>query len=380
MRPADPYATRREQGESERGGTQTGGGHPVHLETPLHSRSLAPPRPCAPCPIPDRPNLTVLTGAQADRIVVENGRAVGVTYERGGRMETVRADAEVILSAGAVNSPWLLLRSGIGPADELRAVGVDVVHDLPGVGKNLHDQLEVYITRASAQPLSYSGEDRWDRALRHAVQYGLYRTGPATATITEAGAFLSSADDVTSPDLQLHFLPAYVVWKDGSHTAEKIPGHGVTLLACNVRPRSRGAVTLVSKDRSVLPAVDPNYLDDPHDWEIAVEGFRRMREVFAAPAFAGLLKEEWLPGASVETDEEIRAYIRRWAKTDYHPVGTCKMGVDDLAVVDPELRVHGLDGLRVIDSSIMPNIISGNTQAPSMMIGEKGAALILAGA
>ncbi|MEU9886935.1 GMC family oxidoreductase N-terminal domain-containing protein [Sphaerisporangium sp. NPDC051011] len=328
-------------------------------------------------PVLDRPNLTVLTHAQVGRLIVENGRAIGLTYERKGRRETVYADAEVVLSAGAINSPWLLLRSGIGPADELRAVGVNVVHDLPGVGKNLHDQLEVYITRECAQPVSYSGQDRWDRALRHVIQYGLYRTGPATATITEVGAFVSSAADVVSPDIQLHFLPAYVVWKDGSHSAERIPGHGVTLLACNVRPRSRGSVTLVSKDPSVLPAVDPNYLADPYDRDVAVEGFHRMREVFAAPAFDGLLKDEKLPGSSVETDEEIRAYIRRWAKTDYHPVGTCKMGVDDLAVVDPELRVHGLAGLRVVDSSIMPNIISGNTQAPSMMIGERGAALIL---
>ncbi|MEU0481526.1 GMC family oxidoreductase N-terminal domain-containing protein [Streptosporangium sp. NPDC006013] len=324
-----------------------------------------------------RPNLTVLTGARADRLIVKNGRAVGLTYLRGGRQETVFADAEVIVSAGAINSPRLLLRSGIGPADELRALGIDVVQDLPGVGRNLHDQLEVYITRECAKPISYSGEDRWDRALRHAVQYGLYRTGPATATITEAGAFIRSSEQVTSPDIQLHFLPAYVVWKDNSRTAAHVPGHGVTLLACNVRPRSRGSVRLVSKELDAPPAVDPNYLDDPRDWDIAVEGFHRMREVFDAPAFKGLLKDERLPGASVRSDADIRAFIRKWAKTDYHPVGSCKMGVDELAVVDPELRVHGMSGLRVIDSSIMPNIISGNTQAPSMMIGEKGAALIL---
>lgn len=328
-------------------------------------------------PVIDRPNLTVLTGATTRKVLVEDGRAVGVEYLVNGRTQVARADREVIISAGAINSPRLLLHSGIGPADELRAVGITPVHDLPGVGKNLHDQLEVYITRKAAKPVTYSGEDRWDRALMHALEYGLYRTGPATATITEAGAFVSSTPDVRSPDVQLHFLPAYVVWHDEKHTAEKIPGHGVTLLACNVRPTSRGAVTLSSANPDDAPIVDPNYLATENDMAVSVAGFKMMRKVFDAPAFNGILEDEQLPGPSVQTDAEIRDYIRTWAKTDYHPVGSCKMGVDDLAVVDPQLRVHGLDGLRVIDSSIMPTIISGNTQAPSMMIGEKGAALIL---
>jgi choline dehydrogenase-like flavoprotein len=330
-------------------------------------------------PVLDRPNLTVVTGAEATRILVEDGRATGVEYTVKGRKKTAYADGEVIVSAGAINSPRLLLLSGIGPADELTAVGVDVVHDLPGVGKNLRDQLEVYITREAAEPITYSGEDRWHRAVLHAIEYGLYRTGPATATITEAGAFVRSSDDVRSPDIQLHFLPAYVVWKDGARTAERIPGHGVTLLACNVRPTSSGAVTLTSPDPKDHPVVDPNYMAADEDMAVAVEGFKVMRKVFDAPAFRRLLKAEQLPGPSVQTDEEIRDYIRASGKTDYHPVGSCKMGVDELAVVDPELRVRGLRGLRVVDSSIMPTIISGNTQAPSMMIGEKGAALILGG-
>jgi choline dehydrogenase len=328
-------------------------------------------------PIRNRPNLTVVTGANVERVVVSDGRATGVRYTVKDKELTAHADREVIVSAGAINSPRLLLLSGIGPADELKAIGVDVVHDLPGVGKNLRDQLEVYITREAARPITYSGEDRWDRAFRHAVEYGLYRTGPATATITEAGAFVYSSPDVRSPDIQLHFLPAYVVWKDGAHNAERIPGHGVTLLACNVRPTSSGAVTLTSPDPKQPPVVDPNYVANDEDMDVAVEGFKVMRKVFEAPAFKDLLKEEKLPGPGVQTDEEIRAFIRTWGKTDYHPVGTCKMGIDELAVVDPELRVRGLQGLRVIDSSIMPTIISGNTQAPSMMIGEKGAALVL---
>jgi choline dehydrogenase-like flavoprotein len=328
-------------------------------------------------PVQHRPNLTVLTGAEVTRVDVEQGRAVGVSYRRRDKEHTVRADREVLISAGAINTPRLLLLSGIGPAAELEAAGVGVVHDLPGVGKNLHDQLEVYITAEAAQPISYTGEDRWDKAIRHGIQWALYKTGPATATITEAGAFLKSSESVRSPDIQLHFLPAYVVWPDESRTAARVPGHGFTILACNVRPRSRGEVCLVSANPTDAPIVDPNYLAEPEDWTISVEGFKRIRKVLAAPALRQHVKQEKMPGPAVETDEQIRDYIRQWGKTDYHPVGSCKMGTDDLAVVDPQLRVRGLDGLRVIDSSIMPSIISGNTQAPSMMIGEKGAAMLL---
>jgi len=285
-------------------------------------------------PVVNRANLTVATHAEALRIVIEKGRAVALTYRHKGETITAYADAEVIVSGGAINSPRLLQLSGIGAADELRSVGVDVVHDLPGVGKNLHDQLEVYITREAAQPITYSGEDRWDRAARHVIQYGLYRTGPATATITEVGAFINSTQEVRSPDIQLHFLPAYVVWKDLVRHAEKVPGHGVTLLACNIRPKSRGTVSLRSSDPSVAPAVDPNYMEAAEDWDVAVESFRRMRDVLGAPAFSAILKEEKLPGPRVQTVEEIRTFVREWAKTDYHPVGACKMGIDDQAVVD----------------------------------------------
>lgn len=328
-------------------------------------------------PVKKRRNLTVHTGADVTKINVSGGRATGVTYTRKGKQHKVLAGKEVLLSAGAINSPRLLLLSGIGPADELRAVGIEPVHDLPGVGKNLHDQLEVYITVEAAGPITYTGEDRPLRAAKHGLQYLLYRTGPATATITEAGAFVHSGDDVEYPDIQLHMLPAYVVWKDLAHSADKVPGHGITILACHIRPKSRGEVTLTSADPTVMPSVDPNYLADPDDLDVAVKGFRWIRKVLATEAFKPYLKQEQLPGRQVETDEQIRDFIVGWGKTDYHPVGSCKMGVDELAVVDPELRVHGLAGLRVIDSSIMPNIISGNTQAPAMMIGEKGAALVL---
>lgn len=328
-------------------------------------------------PATKRQNLTVVTGAEVTRIVIEDGVAKGVEFSRKGSKHTARAAHEVLLSAGAINSPKLLLQSGVGPADELREVGIDPVHDLPGVGKNLHDQLEVYITADTRVPISYTGEDRALRMLGHGIQYTFYKTGPATATVTEAGAFVKSDPSLEYPDLQLHMLPVTVKWKDGSRTAEKASGHGITILACDIRPESRGEVRLQSKDASTPPIVDPNYLAAENDMEVSVKGIKLIRKVLQSPAFAPFLGEETMPGPAVQTDDEIRKYILEWGKTDYHPVGTCKMGVDEMAVVGPDLKVHGIENLRVIDSSIMPSIISGNTQAPAMMIGEKGASLVL---
>lgn len=326
-----------------------------------------------------RPNLTVMTNADVKRIRVEEGVAIGVDVSRKGRSQFFRAKSEVLVSAGAINSPKLLLQSGIGPADELREAGVNPIHDLPGVGKNLHDQLEVYVTVDSKEPVSYTGEDRALKMLGHGVQYTLYKTGAATATVTEAGAFVRSHAGVEYPDIQLHMLPVTVKWKDGSRTAEKASGHGFTILACAIRPESRGEVRLRPGDPDSFPVIDPNYLAESQDMDVSIQGIKLIREVLAAPAFKQYVGTETMPGPSVVSDEDIRDYIEKWGKTDYHPVGTCKMGVDDMAVVDPELRVYGIAGLRVIDSSIMPSIISGNTQAPAMMIGEKGAALILSG-
>jgi choline dehydrogenase len=323
-----------------------------------------------------RPNLVVVTHAQATSVIVEQGRAIGVRYLLNGKAteDRVQAGGEVVLSGGAVNSPRLLLLSGIGPADELRALGIDVVHDLPGVGKNFQDHMDVYLTAATA-PVSYNGEDRWDKAVRHGIQYLLYKTGPVTACVAEAGAFVRSSSEVRSPDIQIHCLPAYVV----DHGRMRIKGHGVTINTCNLRPRSIGSVTLRSADPLAEPAIDPAFLQDPRDWEISMEAFQRGREILNAPAFKPLIKRERMPGQDVKTEKGIREYIKQWSKTDYHPVGSCKMGSDPMAVVDTQLRVHGMGGLRVIDASIMPTLISGNTQAPSIMIGEKGAAIMLAG-
>jgi len=328
-------------------------------------------------PAKNRSNLTVLTKALAMKVLVENGRAVGLEYlvDRKEK-KTLYAKAEVVLSGGAVNSPRLLLLSGIGPADELRALGIDVVHDLPGVGKNYQDHMDVYIAAESSQPVSYNGEDRWDRAVRHGIQYLLYKTGPVTACVAEAGCFVRSSEDVPSPDIQIHCLPAYVV----DHGRKRIKGHGITINTCNLRPRSIGSLTLRSNNPLDAPAIDPNYLDDPYDWKVSIAGFKWGRKILAAPAFQPFIKRELMPGADKQSEEEIKDYIRTWSKTDYHPVGSCKMGQDEAAVVDTQLRVHGLTGLRVIDASIMPKLISGNTQAPSIMVGEKGAAIIKAGA
>jgi choline dehydrogenase len=325
-------------------------------------------------PAKKRHNLTVRTRAQATKVLLEDGQAIGVQLRTKDDLETVYADREVILSGGAVNSPKLLMLSGIGPADELRKIGLDVVHDLPGVGKNFQDHMDVYITAETA-PVSYNEEDRPIRAARHTIQYLLYRTGPLTACVAEAGAFIRSSEDVRSPDIQIHCLPAYVI----DHGRQRVRGHGITINTCNLRPHSIGSVKLRSANPLDHPLIDPNFCADPYDWQVSIEGFKWGRRILAAESFSPLIKKEYMPGADVQSEEEIKQYIRQWSKTDYHPVGSCKMGDDELAVVDTQLRVHGLAGLRVIDASIMPKLISGNTQAPSIMIGEKGAAIVLAG-
>jgi choline dehydrogenase-like flavoprotein len=280
------------------------------------------------------------------------------------------------LSGGAINSPRLLLLSGIGPADELRALGIDVVHDLPGVGKNLQDHMDVYLTAETA-PVSFNREDRPLRATSSAIQYLLFKTGPFTACVCEAGAFVRSGDEAESPNIQIHCLPAYVI----DHGRMRVKGHGMTVNTCNLRPRSVGSVALRSSDPLDHPLIDPNFCGDEegHDWRLSIAGFRWGRRILRSKAMRGLVVRAHMPGDEVESDEDVRRYIRQWSKTDYHPVGTCKMGNDAMAVVDTQLRVCGLDGLRVIDASIMPTLISGNTQAPSIMVGEKGSAIVLAG-
>ena len=325
-------------------------------------------------PALSRPNLTLRTDCRVTRIVIENGRAVGVEYRQGagGSPTVARAAQEVIVAAGAVGSPRLLLLSGIGPADELREAGVDVVHDLPGVGKNLQDHIDVYTINELSGRHSYDHYRKLGRRLLAGVQWKLFESGPATSNLAEGGAFWWVDRDERAPDLQLHFLP-------GAGLEPGVPplaGAGCTLNSCYLRPRSRGSVTLRDADPATPPHIDPNFWAEPHDFEMSLRGFELAREVMSQPAFRRYVRREHLPGPGTKTREEIAAHARRFGKTDYHPVGTCKMGVDEMAVVDPSLRVRGITGLRVADSSIMPRLVSSNTNAPSIMIGEKASDLV----
>ncbi len=323
-------------------------------------------------PIRGRKNLRVETGARVIKLVVENGKALGVQLAEGAGVRTVRADREIIVSAGAINSPRLLMLSGIGAADELRSLGVSPVHNLPGVGKNLQDHICTNVHVQTKERISYDGHDRFPRSVMHGLQWLLYRSGPVASVIVEGGGFFQTEGE-DRPNLQIHVAPATVV-KGGQ---EQIPGFGFTVNSTFLRPRSRGSIKLRSSNPADEPIIDPNYLDDPYDRQMAIKSVRIIREVLAQNAISSIIEHERLPGPQAQTDEAIMAYVRQYGCCDYHPVGTCKMGNDELAVVDPQLRVHGIDNLRVIDSSIMPVLPSGNTNAPTIMIGEKGADMIL---
>jgi choline dehydrogenase len=325
-------------------------------------------------PAAGRKNLTIVTKAQATRVLIEGNRAVGVEYARKGAGVTVRAEREVLLAGGAINSPQLLLLSGVGPAQELGAVGVPVKLDLPGVGKNLQDHLNVNIIQRSTKGSSLDTYNRGLKPIAVLLEFLFYGTGPGTSNVAEAGAFAISNLGAATPDIQYHFIPAQVV----DHARKKMDGDGVTLHACCLRPQSRGEVRLASSDPLAAPVMDPNYLAADYDLKILVDGIKRGREILAAPAFKPWLEEERIPGPAVQSDKELEAFVRETAETEYHPVGTCKMGSDPMAVVDERLRVRGIERLRVIDASIMPTVVSGNTNAPTIMIAEKAAEMILA--
>lgn len=323
-------------------------------------------------PAEARPNLTVMTGTQACRVLVEKGRATGVEILRGERREPVRARREVIVSSGAIGSPRLLMLSGIGPADHLREVGIDVVHDLPGVGANLQDHVDICTISELTGPYSYDGWDRIHKTAWAGLQYLLFKSGPAAASLFETGAFWYADENAPWPDIQLHLGQGSGIEKG----IVRIDGAGITLNSAYMRPRSRGTVRLASADPLAAPLIDPNYWSDPHDLEISLQGLQMARDILAQPALKGFVRKEVLPGPEVRDRAALFDYACRMAKTDHHPVGTCKMGRDSMAVVDPELKLHGIAGLRVCDASVMPVINSSNTNAPTIMIGEKGADLI----
>ncbi|MGR4849356.1 choline dehydrogenase [Streptomyces sp. LARHCF252] len=324
-------------------------------------------------PVRKRPNLTVRTRTLVTRVLFEGKRAVGVEYRHGrGRPQRVRA-REIILCSGAINSPQLLQLSGVGNAAELRALGIDVVHDLPGVGENLQDHLEVYIQYACKRPVSMQPYLAKWRAPFIGLQW-LFRTGPAATNHFEAGGFVRGNEDVPYPNLMFHFLPVAVRY-DGSVPAG---GHGYQVHVGPMYSDAIGSVKIKSRDPAEHPALRFNYLSTEQDRREWVEAVRVARELLNQPAMAPYNAGEISPGPSVETDEEILAWVAKDGETALHPSCTCKMGTDEMAVVDPaSMRVHGVEGLRVVDASVMPYITNGNIYAPVMMIAEKAADLIL---
>jgi len=327
-------------------------------------------------PALSRTNLRVVTGAVATRIRLEGARATGVEARIDGVPTFVPARKEVLMCAGALQSPQLLMLSGIGPGEHLRSLGIDVVRNLPGVGRNLHDHLDA-VAVLDAPHLT----DLFGLSLRGGINVGRgvlewrrRRTGLLTTNFAEAGGFVRSEPGVDRPDLQFHF----VVGKLVDHGRKVLLGHGYSFHVCLLRPKSRGSVTLSSADPAAPPRIDPNFLAERDDIDRLVLGFKAMRHILAQPALAGHGARELAASASARSDAEIEALIRGHADTIYHPVGTCRMGPGPLDVVDAELRVHGVDSLRVVDASIMPSIVSGNTNAPTIMIAEKAAAMIAA--
>jgi choline dehydrogenase-like flavoprotein len=319
-----------------------------------------------------RPTLHVECGARVHRLLWEGKRAAGVEFMQGGMLRSLRARREVILSAGAIQSPQLLMLSGIGDGDTLRRFGIDVVAHLPGVGRNLQDHPD-FVFAYRARSLDFLGISAAGlmRLIREFTRYHSKRRGMMTTNFAEAGGFLKTRTDLPQPDVQLHFVVALVE----DHARKLRLGHGYSCHFCLLRPRSRGTVTLRDPDPLEAPAIDPNFLADPQDLEDMVAGFKLTRRLMDTPALASRRTCD-LFTAGIENDDEIRAVLRSRVDTVYHPVGTCRMGTDESAVVDPALRVRGLDGLRVADCSIMPTLIGGNTNAPAIMIGEKTAAMI----
>jgi choline dehydrogenase len=318
-----------------------------------------------------RPNLTVATGAHVVRLLFEGTRCVGAVYDQGGEQHTARVRREVILSAGAYNSPHLLLLSGVGPGAALAAHGIAVVRDLPGVGQNLQDHMMVPVAYHSTQPITLAAAKTEDELRKFQTE----QQGMLTSSVGEATGFFRVDPAAAAPDLQLFFVPTWFVF----HGQGNPEGHGFTALPGVVTPKSAGAVTLRSADPYAAPRIETNALSHADDVSVLVEGIKLARRLVAAHAFDPYRGDELLPGPAVQSDAELEATVRANAQTLYHPVGTCKMGRDELAVVDSELRVHGVTGLRVVDASIMPVIVNANTNAATITIAEKAADLILAG-
>jgi choline dehydrogenase-like flavoprotein len=323
-----------------------------------------------------RPNLRVFTGAHATRILLEKKRAVGVEFQHEGHVKQLKCQREVLLSAGALLSPQILMLSGIGPHKHLVDMGVAPQHDLPGVGQHLHDHIDVVqvVDAPKAKDLFGVSLTASINILKGLFEWRKHRSGMLTTNFAEAGGFIKSQPSEKDPDLQLHF----VIGKLINHGRTTTLGHGFSCHMCLLRPLSRGSVKLASKDPLAAPLIDPDFLSNRDDMDRLVRGFKLMRQILSQPALAQFGGRELAATAKAQTDEQIEQVIRDYADTIYHPVGSCRMGSTDMDVVDAQLRVHGIQGLRVVDASIMPRVVSGNTNAPVMMIAEKAADMIKA--
>ena len=316
-----------------------------------------------------RSNLTIQMKAQVKRILVEHGRATGVEMAGGTK---IMADREVILSSGAIGSPRLLQLSGIGPADHLKSLEIDVVYDQPNVGENLQDHLDLYAICEVTGPHTYDRYAKLHLSALAGLQYIFTRKGPVASSLFETGGFWYADENARSPDIQMHLGLGTGI----EAGVEAMPNGGVTLNACHLRPRSRGTVRLQSADPKYMPLIDPNYLSDPYDREMSIRGLKLVQDILSQSALSKYILAERLPGPDVKTDEDYFNFICVHSKTSHHCAGTCRMGSDDAAVLDTRLRFNGIDGLRVADASVMPAVNSSNTNAPSIMIGEKAADMI----
>jgi choline dehydrogenase len=324
-------------------------------------------------PILSRPNLTIESHAYVTRVLIENNRAIGVEYlQKKERIET-RARCEVLLSGGAVNTPQVLLLSGIGDPEVLQRFEIPVIADLKGVGQNLQDHLDCSVQYECTQPITLYSQSKPLSAAKTGLQYLLFGNGLAAGQGLESGAFLKSRPDVETPDLQFHFIAALMF----DHTRRKADRHGYMAHVCQLRPESRGYISLKSADPLAAPLIQPNYLEAEEDRRALREGVKLAREVFAQAAFDPYRGPELMPGAHVMRDDQIDTFVRRTAETIYHPVGSAKMGKDADSVVDPQLKVYGVEGLRIVDASVMPSLVSGNTNAPTIMIAEKASDMVL---
>ena len=330
-------------------------------------------------PARGRANLEVRTGALVQRIELDGGRAVGVTYRKGGASHTVKAAAEVLLSAGAIGSPHILQLSGIGPGAALQAAGVEVRHELPGVGANLQDHYQVRMYYRCTRPITLNDQLRsWPGKAKIALDFAMKRRGPMGIGAGQVGLFTRSRPHDEHPDIQFHIMPV-AMERPGLGIAGLFPFSGFTASVCHLRPESRGRIMLKSPDPEAQPGIWPNFLDAVEDQEAIIGGIKVARRLAATQALAPYVAEEKNIGAEHQTDEAILQRARETGATIFHPSGTCAMGSGEMAVVDERLRVHGIAGLRVVDCAIMPTLVSGNTNAPAVMIAEKAADMIRAG-